>query len=291
MTPPQESWAIEKQNWPHSEHSQFVNAGALTFHVQTMGTGKDMLLLHGTGASTHSFRHLAPLLAQNYRVIMPDLPGHGFTDRPPNADLSLPAVADSLSALLRELDANPTVAIGHSAGAAILVQMSLSEMIEVEAIFSINGAILPFRGAPNFLFPALAKLLFLNPLTPRLFAARQTRQSVKKLLTGTGSSIEDDGIDLYLQLIRNPSHVAGALGMMANWKLEPLVDQIKNLRTPLYLIAAERDKAVRPEDAQKLCYLCPKAKYLGLDNLGHLAHEEAPEQLAELFLSTLAANS
>ena len=54
----------------------------LRWHVQMMGTGPQVLLLHGAGAATHSWRDVAPLLARDFTVIAPDLPGHGFTDTP-----------------------------------------------------------------------------------------------------------------------------------------------------------------------------------------------------------------
>jgi magnesium chelatase accessory protein len=57
-----------------------------------------VLLLHGTGASTHSWRALAPLLARRCTVVALDLPGHGFTGTPAEAEgFSLPAVASGIS--------------------------------------------------------------------------------------------------------------------------------------------------------------------------------------------------
>jgi magnesium chelatase accessory protein len=86
---------------------------------------RDILLLHGTGASAHSWRDVAPALARHHRVIVPDLPGHAFTQRPPAAGLSLPGMAAALGALLQTLEATPAVIVGHSAGAAIAARMAL----------------------------------------------------------------------------------------------------------------------------------------------------------------------
>ena len=81
------------EDWPQPEPpAAFVLAGGLRWHVQVMGQegGVDpaqrrpvILLLHGMGASTHSWRDLAPLLASGYTLVAPDLPGHGFTGHPP----------------------------------------------------------------------------------------------------------------------------------------------------------------------------------------------------------------
>ena len=117
-------WSTDGRDWPNREASRFVEAGGLRWHVQIAGSGPALLLVHGTGASTHSFRDLLPLLAQRFTVVAPDLPGHGFTTRPADpAGFSLPGMAAGVAALLRVLDVAPAVAVGHSAGAAILCRM------------------------------------------------------------------------------------------------------------------------------------------------------------------------
>jgi pimeloyl-ACP methyl ester carboxylesterase len=75
-------WEREGRHWPNRGSSQFVRAAGLRWHVQVMGSGPTLLLLHGSGAATHSWRDLAPILARDFRVIAPDLPGHGFTETP-----------------------------------------------------------------------------------------------------------------------------------------------------------------------------------------------------------------
>ncbi len=64
----------------------------------------------------------------------------------------------------------PEVAVGHSAGAAILARMCLDGKIAPRLLVSLNGAFMPFGGAANQLLSPLAKLLVLNPVVPRVFA-------------------------------------------------------------------------------------------------------------------------
>ena len=79
-------WERDGRQWPHREASSFTEAAGLRWHVQTMAPpapgAPTVWLLHGTGASTHSWRGLLPRLAQNFRVLAIDLPGHGFTGMP-----------------------------------------------------------------------------------------------------------------------------------------------------------------------------------------------------------------
>jgi len=98
-------WLRDGRDWPNRSSSAFVRAGGLSWHVQTAGEGDEILLLHGTGASTHSWRRLLPMLARERRVISPDLPGHAFTDALPYSRLNLPGMAEAVGHLLRKLGA------------------------------------------------------------------------------------------------------------------------------------------------------------------------------------------
>jgi magnesium chelatase accessory protein len=254
-----------------------------------MGSGPAMLILHGTGAATHSFRDIAPLLARDFHLLAPDLPGHGFTDMPANSGLSLPGMARLADGLLKQVGFQTEIAVGHSAGAAILIEMALSGMIRPKVIVGVNAALLPIRGAA--LFSPLAKLLFLNPLAPRLFAWRAlSHDATRRVLEGTGSRIEPHGIELYQRLFRSPGHVAATLGMMANWDLDGLQRRIGGLGVPLVLVTAANDRAVTPRDALVTAARARAARIVALSTGGHLVHEEQPAQVAALILAAAEEN-
>jgi magnesium chelatase accessory protein len=284
-------------NWPHKNHSEFVTAHGVQWHVQRWGfqrrTSKKpvLLLLHGTGASTHSWRDVAPNLARRFQVIAPDLPGHAFSSHPDRASMTLPGMADALFGLLQALgNLQPSVIAGHSAGAAIAVQMALQNAKEskvdndlLQRVISFNGALLPLESLSGQLFSPLAKLLALNPLVPRLFAWRANNPSVvKDLLDSTGSNIGSEGLQFYSDLVRMPSHAAGALSMMANWNLDNLKNDLPSLKVPLRLIVGTTDKTIHPNTASRVRSLLPSSQIHFMQGLGHLAHEEDPTQACEL---------
>ena len=271
--------------WPNRNASRFVRAAGLRWHVQVMGAGPALLLLHGTGASTHSWRDVMPLLAAHYTVVAPDLPGHGGTEAPATARLSLPGMARALQGLLQVMDVRAAAAAGHSAGAAILARMTLDGAIAPGSITSLNGAFLPLRGVAAQVFSPLARVLVGVPGVPRLFAWQAARPgTVDRLLEGTGSTLDAEGVALYARLVAEPGHVQSALGMMAQWDLVPLVRDLARLRTRLLLVAAERDRSIPPAQANEVAVLVPGARVMTLPGLGHLAHEEAPAQAAALIL-------
>jgi magnesium chelatase accessory protein len=282
-------WQVEGEDWPNRSASAFVQAAGFTWHVQIMGDGPPLLLIHGTGAATHSWRALGPLLARGFRVIALDLPGHGFTQAPPRQQYALPQMAAFLAALLAELKIEPEHVAAHSAGAAIAIRMALDGSIAPRRIVSLNGALMPFPGIAAAMFPALARILFLNPFAAPLLAWRASDPgAVTRLIEGTGSKIDARGLDLYRRLLRTDRHVGAAIGMMANWDLLSLQRELPRLAVPLLLVAAERDRAVPPRDADALKALFPNATIFRVKGFGHLAHEEAPELFAGIIADAAA---
>lgn len=272
-------WAVDGRDWPNREASRFVSAGGLTWHVQEAGSGPPLLLLHGTGAATHSFRDLLPILARDFHVLAPDLPGQGFSAMPHSSGLSLEGMAGLVGALCRSLGFEPALAAGHSAGAALLLGLSLRGQANPRAIVALNGALRPIEGVA--LLSPLAKLLFLNPFTPKIFAWRaKRREAVEHLLESTGSRIDARGVTLYQRLFSRPGHIAGTLGMMANWNPGWLSGRLGRLGPQLLLVTGAGDKAIPPADAPGIAARVPRGRVLALPAGGHLVHEEEPERIA-----------
>ncbi|WMS42121.1 alpha/beta fold hydrolase [Acuticoccus sp. MNP-M23] len=276
------------RNWPHRDKSRFVTVDGLTIHAQTMGEGPDILLLHGTGASTHSFRDLMPLLAPTWRVTAIDLPGHGFTGTPPFTQMTLPGVARTVGAFLRAEGLSPVAIVGHSAGAAVAVQMAIAGDAAPAHVIGFNASLKPFAGAAAPIFSTLAKILFVNPMTPRLFAAGASKKRIDKLLADTGSQVSAEGAAYYRTLFRRSGHVNGALSMMAGWDLVPLRRALPTLGARLTLAAAANDKTIAPAVSVDAVAKAPDAQLIRLKGLGHLAHEEAPEKAAAIIEAALA---
>ncbi len=291
MSDDRPDWERDGRDWPHRAASRFVEASALRWHVQEMGPpdAPVLLLVHGTGAATHSWRGLMPALAGRFRVIAPDLPGHGFTDALPAGRLSLPGMAAALADLTTTLRVTPAIAVGHSAGAAILARMCLDGRLSPTLLVALNGALKPFPGLAAILFPSLARMLFLNALTPRIFAWTADRAAVQRLIQGTGSRLDPAGLELYRRLFQKPAHVAGALGMMANWNLDALDRDLPRLSARTLLVVGSEDKAIAPDTAFAVRDRLPDARVALLRGLGHLAHEEAPERVAAAILSEIDA--
>uniref|UniRef100_UPI0035CAB663 alpha/beta fold hydrolase BchO n=1 Tax=uncultured Sphingomonas sp. TaxID=158754 RepID=UPI0035CAB663 len=284
-------WDVEGRDWPNRAASRFVESGRLRWHVQVMGAGPVLLLLHGTGAATHSWRDLAPLLAEHFTLVAPDLPGHGFTTGRSVGGLSMIAMARALGDLLTTLDLAPDAIVGHSAGAAIALRMTVDGLADPAALVGLGPALLPFPGLAAKLFPTLAQALFVNPFAPHVFAAlaRGPGEAARFLGRSTGSRIDAAGVDFYRRLFATSDHCAGAITMMAAWDLDALARALPRVALPVLLVHGENDAAIPVASVRAAAVQLPDSRLELVAKRGHLVHEEAPGDVAALIAAFVGA--
>lgn len=267
-------------DWPGRASSRIIAAKPHRWHVQVTGEGPDLLLLHGAGASLHSWAGLVPLLANSHRVIALDLPGHGWT-RSPRGRARLGDVAADIAALCAQEGWTPKLVIGHSAGGAVTLELARQGLLLPRHVVVVNGALENFRGAAGVLFPVMAKVLALNPFTGLLISqGGRSVQQVRSILASAGTTLDDVGLARYAHLIQRRAHVDGTLAMMAQWSLDDLNRALPRIQVPTLFVHGENDGAVAVTVAQRAAAAMPAAELVTLPGIGHLVQEEVPEKLA-----------
>ncbi len=230
------------------------------------------------------------ILAESHRVIAIDLPGHGLT-RMGTRQRSRPAtMATDLWSLMTALGRAPEAVVGHSAGAALAVQMAADpdRPRDIAHIVGVNAALSGFDGAAGWLFPMAARALTLTPgVTRALARLARSEGRVERLLEATGSRLDPEGIARYRRLLEDPDHIEGALCMMAQWSTRGLDSVIANYTGRLTLVTGDGDRTVPPAVSSRAAALARHGRHVPLGRGGHLVHEEAPETTAEAILGAL----
>ncbi|PJI85911.1 magnesium chelatase accessory protein [Yoonia maricola] len=277
-------WPDDAKDWPLTAYSRRVLHRPHRWHIQEHGEGPLILLIHGAGGATQSFRGLFPLLAETHHVVAVDLPGQGFTQLGAQQRCGLDHMSEDLLALCRNQGWVPDIVVGHSAGVAIALRMWELGMQPRQGIVGINAALGNFKGVAGWLFPMMAKALAATPFSAGVFANTTTRSSVRNLVEGTGSKLDQDGLELYYRLARDRGHVDATLSMMAQWSLDGLLARLGGIDVPVHLITGLSDKAVPPQVSRDAAQCLPHSTLTEVSGLGHLAHEEDPAQLARTIL-------
>lgn len=276
------------KGWPHRDCSSQIRVRPHEWHVQQMGSGPVVLLLHGAGGSTHSFRDLMPLFAKTFTVVAVDLPGHGFTRLGSRHRSSLECVAQDLAALCTDQGWQPVCIIGHSAGAAVALRMS-GLLNRTPRVVGLNPALQPFRGLAGVMFPVFARLIAMTPfMVDVALRSMAAPGRVISLLAGTGSHISPSGMNFYARLYRDRDHVDGTLLMMSQWKLDGLIADLPKITAETLFLTGSHDRTVPPITAVEAAVVMPHATAETLDGYGHLMHEEVPEKIAARTLDWLS---
>jgi magnesium chelatase accessory protein len=252
-----------------------------------------LLLLHGTGSSGASWSAVADRLAGQFDLLLPDLPGHGGTDGFADHHASLPRMAEALAGLMDHLDWAPDLIAGHSAGAAVMLQLVLTGRApQARGLLSLNGALQPLPGLLGAVAPAVARLASRSDWLPA-WVTRHAGQprALNHLIASTGSQLDDAGVAHYRDLLKQPEHVRGVLDMLASWRLDELQARLHELRVPLWLAAGSADRTVPPAQSRDLAGRLRGASFHALPGLGHLAHEEAPKVVSELLVGLAEATA
>lgn len=279
-------------DWPLRAHSRSVVVGPLDWHVQTLGQGPTLLLLHGSGGSAHSWADLLPRLAAHATVIAPDLPGHGYTLGADLPSLSLPNVAAALQALLDTLALPlPSLVVGHSAGAALALRWALNHAAQhAPPLLGFNPSLIPPPALyTRLLAPLVNPLATSTPIAHLLAGISGRAGLVRRLLGSTGSRLTTAQQARYETLFRRPDHVRGTMGFMAAADLDALLVEARALAPQCHFVLGEQDAWVPATALRRVITRALPGAGTEAWAGGHLLHEVEPERAAALVLQRLAA--
>ena len=272
------NWEKEKFNWPFWENSHFFETENCIWHYQLIGENSKPLLfmIHGAGASSHSWKNMIHLLS-DYQIMCVDLPGHRFSKNLINKSLDLNIITLDLVKLSKSLKKAPSIYLGHSIGAVIALQLAY-EMNKIgmkTSAISINGALETFEGPAGKIFPLMAKAMSWSPLTKywvKLFNSAEN--SLKKLLSMSGSNLLEEDIEPYINLMKSTDHIQGTLALISNWDIETFNEILEKLNFPILFIIGEKDGIVPNANSVRANKKVKTSHLIKIANAGHLVHEE-----------------
>jgi magnesium chelatase accessory protein len=273
--------SLPPSDWPDRIHSEFLTHDGIRWHVQRWGDGPLILLLHGTGGGTHSWAAVTPHLAASYRILSIDLPGHAFSFVSADVEraqqpFSLPGMARVVGRLLAHLGEQPIIALGHSAGVAVLLRMALDGVIAPARIVGVCPALVaPPAWYITLLAPMIGALAERSAVADGAAQLASVTGIVAPLLASTGSRLTAPQMARYRALCAQPGHVHAALTMMAQWDLQALHRAIHALAVPLQLVAARGDRWIPLAQLSAAVQGIPHMS-LHVEAGGHLLPEEDP---------------
>lgn len=278
-----------------NEESQFalLSDGARV-HYRDEGNqqGPAIVLIHGSNMSLHVWEPWVKELAESYRVISMDMPGHGLTGRVPNDDYSADYMAKVVDGVMNHLGVAEFYIGGNSMGGRVSWLYALDHREKVRGLILLDASGYPDDRPPASAF-RMAQMPVIRDLTampvPRYMMAKGLKDAVEDK-----SIITESMIDMYTDLgARAGTQQATAL----RFKLNPVNERYKelsSLETPTLILWGEMDSFVLPKDAKQFDNDLANSQLIIYPGIGHIPNLEIPGQTAKdltAFIAGIEANS
>ena len=236
----------------------------LEINFKIIGEGRPLLILHGWGSKSERWEKVAGLLAQNgIKVIIPDLPGFGNSQRPLKI-WGLDNYCEFIQEFINFLSLEKFYLLGHSFGGALAVKCSLKFPEKINKLFLIGAACFRRKALRKKLFYIIAKILKVFSFLP---CYSYFRKGCYKFIVRKSDYSYTDGVmkDIYLKIIK-----------------EDLSDVISQVQVPTIIIWGKNDKVKRIKEAYSINERIKDSKLEILPQTGHNPNSEMPEKLSKI---------
>ena len=249
--------------------------------------GPPVLLVHGWAVTAYLWRHnVRPLAAAGYRVIAPDLPGHGLSDAPSApGSYTLEAFTRAVLGLMDALGIARAPLVGQSMAGKVVLRAALDAPHRVERLILFGpvgfGLIPPWHALAPMLPTLRADLLASH--VPRAVVEFVQRRVYGKLGWFTARDVDE-----YWAPTQFPHVVRAQLQMLQEFAWAPWDEAtLRGLATRTRVIFGTRDRTVRPVHAERLTRALPDGALSWISDGGHVVMEEVPDRINAMLLAEL----
>lgn len=260
----------------------FVTVNGLRIHYLAQGFGPVVLLLHGLGSCGEDWLLLqAPALRQRYRVLMPDLRGHGWSDVPPGP-YTVPQMADDMAGFLDAVGADSAHVVGLSLGGAIAQALAVRHPERVRSLVLVNTfAHLRPKGWAEW------RRTLVRFLVPLVNLARYARMEAEELFPRPGQR----GLRrVAFQRLCSTQPAGFRAALLAAARYDGRRD-LARIRVPTLVVAGLEDTVVPLRAKEELAARIPGARLVTVPRSGHATPTDQPvlfNRLLLQFLKTVA---
>jgi pimeloyl-ACP methyl ester carboxylesterase len=254
------------------ENSKFLSINGMNAHYKDEGKGRVLLLLHGTGASLHTWDGWVKHLKQDFRVIRMDLPAFGLTGPNPDGDYTYEGYVRFLETFATRINIHRFVLVGNSLGGGIAWRYSIQHPDKIDRLILVDSAGYPGKHPPTFKLakmPVLGNLLTI--ITPR-FIIRKNLQEVY----GDPEKVTDLLVDRYYEMLLRQGNRDAMRERIIQISQRP--ELIKKISVPTLIIWGEKDPWSPVLNAYRFKEEIKNSELIIYPGIGHVPMEEAPDK-------------
>ncbi|MFM2398748.1 MAG: hypothetical protein RL341_905 [Pseudomonadota bacterium] len=258
--------------------SQFLRIDGMQVHVRDVGPRDDslpLILLHGTGASLHTWDGWAGALSAKHRVITVDLPGFGLTGPQPGADYSNERYVRFVMALADALGVQRFALGGNSMGGEIAWEAAVAHPARVMKLILVDAGGYPLASRSVPIGFRIARTPLLNRVGDVTLPRSVVAASVRNVY-GNPDRVTVDLVDRYYELTLREGNRRALRQRLAQMQPGARASLVLTIKTPTLILWGGQDRLIPPELARRFAQEISGSKLVIFEALGHVPHEEDP---------------
>ncbi len=262
----------------------------VTIKYNEVGDGPPIILLHGFGASSYTWRYIRGPLSKSNRVICFDLKGFGDSDKPDDPYYSASDQAELIAAFIEQRNMDNVTIVGNSFGGA--VGLNVFEKLSKRSN-RIRRIVLIDSVAPNQVLPnhvRLATVPWIAGLGISIMPANSLAKGILKGAFYDETKISPDAINVYAGYIRLPGAKKAFVRTVRHiFSDQPpqLWEHLNSIHLPVLIVWGEGDKIIPVRNGRKFQQDIPGARSVIIPECGHMPQEEKPKETTEAILQFL----
>jgi pimeloyl-ACP methyl ester carboxylesterase len=274
------------------EHQRWVTLPGGPVSTIELGSGPPIVFVHGLGGSWTNFLEQLPEFARDHRVLTLDLPGFGASPLPEGEDVSIPAQADVVAAVMAERGIEEATVVGNSMGGFIAAEMALRHPERLERLVLISAAGISSERlkieplAVGFRMTA-GIAAWVGTHSHELTRRPRARKFLVGQVVRHPNRLEPP---LVAEMVRG-SGTPGFTDALVSLCGYPIEHRLEDVRAPTLVIWGEKDRIVPPKDAPRFEAAIPGARLVRFADTGHMPQVERPEAFNELLRDFLRETS
>jgi pimeloyl-ACP methyl ester carboxylesterase len=271
---------------PHAELSWFAKVDGVRVHYQDAGPehAPAMILIHGFCASSFIWADvIEPLAAEGFRVIVPDLIGFGFSEKPSWASYTIEMQARMIVRLMDSLGLDRATLVGSSYGGAVAATVALDYPDRVDRLVMLDAVINDEAKEQPLLrlseLPLLGEVL--APLLLTSVPLMRWRLGEVYSKANRGLMTDERLAGHHRPLVAANTHHA-VLQTLRHWHANRIEHDAPTINHPTLILWGEFDTDVPIKNGQKLHALIPHSRFVVFRGCGHIPQEECPGDFVEV---------
>ena len=280
-------WVRYARQLHHPQNSWFAMIDGMRVHYQDFGKEDDppIVMIHGFTASNFIWSDVVkPIASNGFRIITPDLIGHGFSDKPRRFDYTIDSQARMVIRLLDALGIEKAIFAGSSYGAAVVAMIALDYSDRVERLVLVDAVINNHVKDQNLL--RLGRAPIVGDLISPLILDSQTMMRLRMTKVYHPNNkyliLDDERFEAHHRPLRAANAHRAMIRTLRHWHAERIEQDAHRITQPTLIIWGREDADIPLEHGQVLCSMIPDSRLVIFKDCGHIPQEEYPREFAEV---------